>query len=263
MTERGKYIIFNAGAWLAVFAAGLFLLALLRGFGTSLVARHEARGLLDQARTQLEAGNADEAQRTIVSALAVAPSVAPDVVGTFGGRLPGMPVLDDRLRQLFREDPPPEGVLAEYEMLAGDPARALELLEQYQEKAGKQPEPYLWLGRLHADHGDFQAAQKAFDTYWRLSRSVYDIGPDEWIAKNADAGPPLDRAWKMFQMGLWRQASRVVPPELEEPERLFYQALSLDMQRKPAEAAPLYAQLLEVRPTHLPALKRMQFLSGK
>jgi hypothetical protein len=263
MPERRKYLVFNAGAWLATFAVGLFLLVVLREFGTSLTARHEAHALLAKARAQLTAGNTVDAQRSAVNALAAAPSVAPDVMKWFGGRLLGMPILDERLRQIFATEKPADNILAQYEMLAGDPARALEPLLRYQQDRGAQPEPYLWLGRFHADAGDFVSARRAFDTYWELAISAGGAGPEEWIAKNASSGSPLDRAWKMFKWGLWDDAARVIPSSLDKPERLFYQALGRDLDGDTAGATDLYAQLIRERPTHLPSLKRLHFLSQR
>ena len=263
MTERRKYIVFNAGAWLATLVAGLFLLVLLREFGTRLTAQHEARALLAKARTQVRAGNMSDAQRSAVNALAVSPSVAPDVMKWFGGYLLGMPVLDERLRLAFTTEKAPDTVLAQYELLAGRPEQALEPLRRYEKTGGKQPGPYLWLGRLYADAGDFASARRAFDTYWKLSRTVYHVGPNEWIGKNANSGPPLDRAWKMFKMGLWDDVAFVIPPTVTQPERLFYQALTHDLKGDTAAAIELYAQLLNERPTYLPALKRLHFLSQR
>ena len=260
MGERRKYIIFNAGAWLAMLVAGLFVLVLLREFGTRLTAQHEARALLAKARIQVRAGNTSDAQRSAVNALAVSPSVAPDVMKWFGGYLLGMPVLDERLRQVLTTAPRPDTVLAQYELLAGRPEQALEPLRRYEKTGGKQPAPYLWLGRLYADGGDFASAKKAYAAYWKLSRSAYGIGPIECIGKNANSGPPLDKAWKMFRMGLWDNVTFVIPPSVSQPDRLFYEALSRDLNGETAAAIELYAQLLNERPTHLPALKRLQFL---
>ncbi|HUW59651.1 MAG TPA: tetratricopeptide repeat protein [Candidatus Bathyarchaeia archaeon] len=263
MIERRKYIVFNAGAWLATLVVGLFLLVMLREFGSRLNARHEARALLAKARTQVRAGNTSDAQRSAVNALAAAPSIAPDIMKLFSGHLLGMPVLDERLRQVFTTQKTPDTVLAQYELLAGRPEQALEPLRRYEKSGGKQPGPYLWLGRLYADTGDFTSARKAFDTYWKLSRSTYRIGPNEWIAKNANSGPPLDRAWKMFRMGLWDDVTFVIPSSVTQPERLFYRALSYDLNGDTAAAIELYAQLINERPTHLPALKRLHFLSAE
>ncbi|MCX5771203.1 MAG: hypothetical protein NTZ09_13175 [Candidatus Hydrogenedentes bacterium] len=128
MTERRKYIIFNAGAWLATLVVGLFVMVLLREFGSKLNARREAGALLAKARTQVRAGNTSDAQRSAVNALAVSPAVAPDVMKLFGGYLLGMPVLDERLRQAFDTEKAPDTVLAQYELLAGRPEQALEPL---------------------------------------------------------------------------------------------------------------------------------------
>ena len=261
MIERRKYIIFNAGAWLATLVVGLFLLVLLREFGSRLNTRHEANALLAKARAQLQAGNTSDAQRSAVNALAVTPSIAPGILESFGGYLLGMPLLDERLQQVLSIQKPQDAVLAEYELLTGKPELALEPLRRYEQSGGKRPEPYLWLGRLYADSGDFSSAQKAYAVFWKLSKSAYGIGPTEWIGKNAGSGPPLDRAWRMFRVGLWNGIADVVPSEEVKPERLFYQALSYDLNGDTAGATTLYAQLLNERPTHLPAIKRLHFLA--
>lgn len=261
MPERRKYIVFNAGIWLATLVAGLFLLVLLREFGTTLTTRHEARALLAKARAQLQAGNTSDAQRSAVNALAVAPSIAPGVLESFGGYLLGMPVLDERLQQAFASQKPEDAVLAEYELLTGQPEQALEPLRRYKQSGGRRPEPYLWLGRLYADGGDFTLAKNAYAAYWKLSRSAYGIGPKEWTGKNARSGPPVDRAWKLFRIGLWEDVTDVIPSGEVQPERLFYQALGQDLKGDTAGAMDLYAQFLKERPTHLPAIKRLHFLS--
>jgi tetratricopeptide (TPR) repeat protein len=251
MKERRKYIALNAGAWLATLVAGLFVLAMLRGVGVRLTVQHNARTLLADARAQLRAGNVSDAQRSGVMALAATASVVPDVIALAGGQLLGMPVLDERIRHAFAEQRPAELVLARYELVSGDPAKAVEPLRRYQQSNGKQPEPYLWLGRLYADQGDFVSAKKAYDKYWMLAGGS---------SRKTAANNTLDGAWRLFEAGLWQQAA-VVPSGWDKPEWLFFIGLGKDIAGDTTGAMESYKELLQQRPAHFFAVKRVDFLT--
>lgn len=261
MTERRKYIIWNGGAWLATLVAGMFLIIVLRQFGAALAARHEAQALLTQAHHQLKAGDAGDAQRSIVNALAVTTAIAPNIVQEFGAALLGMPALQERLQKIFESRRPPDDILAEFEFLLGDPRRALEPLQRYAASAGRLPGPYLWLARLYIENGDFFAARTAFDTYRMLNKSLLGLSESEWIQRNANEGPPIERAWKLFHVGLWAEIPHVLPADIDVPERLFFRALRYDLDGNREKALEIYGELLTERPTHLLALKRVRFLA--
>ncbi|MBI5093592.1 MAG: hypothetical protein HZB26_14255, partial [Candidatus Hydrogenedentes bacterium] len=197
LNARHRYILWNAGLWLLLAAAGVVSIGLLRQYGSAVAQQERARALVARADAYYQDGDLASCQGVLVQALTLSPGLLSEVADRFGMRMANLPFSVDGLTAKTSAPVAPASpealASAQLDIVRGNLDQASRLLDQYTANGGRDSRAFLWRGRIALEAADFPKAQHEFARYWQAVPDA-KANFDKELGGRADATDPEQRA---------------------------------------------------------------------